>query len=565
MKKYLKIILITLSFIAGCANPLPPSGGPPDKTPPTVLETEPKNGTLNFSDNKIFVRFDKYMDKSKVAENIFISPTKNFTFDWSGKKLYIKFEESLDTNTTYCFTLGTDYTDIYQNKPAEAFQLTFSTGSSLDSGIIKGKLFDQSPQGVNIVAYRLEGINPDTLNPTHTKPYSRTQVGTSGNFEFRALKNGKYRVFAIRDKFKDGSYDEGIDGFGASPKDYAVTIDSVPYVFIKVGNPIDKSAPMLYSVESISRRTLVANFSEELDSATISPDVFVLTDSTKSVVKKIISAYFTLKSAKQVIIHASEDLETNKKWLLKISTDSAHTITDTLGLKIQDSTSSAYFLASNDNDTTKLQLFNYPVKDSSIDVNPDCELKYIFTAPIKSEEFNKRISLEQSGISENVAILITKKTDNVFTVKPKAILANEAWYTLNFRADSLYSVNGVRCKDSIYKFRFKTKDIRNYGGVKGTIKNLPDKGRNYYLIMRSKDGKNEFKTPFKQNSEWEFQNVPPALYTFEIFEDLDGDGKYSYGRAFPFKPSERFYSAEKEIEIKPRWIVEGVTLIWLDK
>src|SRR3989339_777879 len=107
--------LILILIIAGCANPIPPSGGLPDKTPPEIIEYEPANGTLNFSGNSITLNFNNYMDKNKVIDNVFISPNVPFTLDWSGKELEIEFTEPLTPNTTYALTLGTEYTDLKQN------------------------------------------------------------------------------------------------------------------------------------------------------------------------------------------------------------------------------------------------------------------------------------------------------------------------------------------------------------------------------------------------------------------------------------------------------------------
>ena len=65
--------LLIISFLCSCALQLPPSGGPPDKTPPEILKSEPKTGTLNFNSQKVVFEFNKYMNKSQVIDNLYIS------------------------------------------------------------------------------------------------------------------------------------------------------------------------------------------------------------------------------------------------------------------------------------------------------------------------------------------------------------------------------------------------------------------------------------------------------------------------------------------------------------
>ena len=86
-------ILILAIIVISCANPQPPPGGPKDYTRPDVVESYPKNSTLNFSDKKITLKFNKYMNKSEVIENVFISTAivfkNSFVFSLGGKSSFI--------------------------------------------------------------------------------------------------------------------------------------------------------------------------------------------------------------------------------------------------------------------------------------------------------------------------------------------------------------------------------------------------------------------------------------------------------------------------------------------
>jgi len=164
-----------------CAGQILPPGGPPDLTPPKILETSPVPGSLSFQGETISLTFDKYVDKTSFQQSCFISPPAGrLTYEWSGKEVEIRFGDTLRNSTTYVLTVGTDVKDTRNNRLAEAFSLAFSTGNSVDSASVSGKVLDPKPEGVMIYAYRLNRMNPDTLNPSHTLPDYLTQTGNGG-------------------------------------------------------------------------------------------------------------------------------------------------------------------------------------------------------------------------------------------------------------------------------------------------------------------------------------------------------------------------------------------------
>ena len=57
------------------------------------------------------------------------------------------------------------------------------------------------------------------------------------------------------------------------------------------------------------------------------------------------------------------------------------------------------------------------------------------------------------------------------------------------------------------------------------------------------------------------KDVLPGLYLLESFRDWDGDGRYSLGRPFPFKPSERFVVYQDTVRVRSRWPNEGNDII----
>ncbi|HRZ21429.1 MAG TPA: Ig-like domain-containing protein, partial [Bacteroidales bacterium] len=79
-RKYGSAIIVQLLQLAvvllvwSCANPVAPTGGPKDVTPPEVVASQPENGLKNFRGNQIQLTFSEYVQVKNVNEQVIISP-----------------------------------------------------------------------------------------------------------------------------------------------------------------------------------------------------------------------------------------------------------------------------------------------------------------------------------------------------------------------------------------------------------------------------------------------------------------------------------------------------------
>lgn len=548
-------ILILILFIS-CANPMPPSGGPPDKTPPEIINSEPLNGTKNFHGNSIVLEFNKYMDKNKVNENIYVSPDKKIKFDWSGKELEIEFDDNLDSNTTYAVNIGTDYTDLKQNKPSQSYTLIFSTGNYLDSGAIQGQLFDKDPAGAYIFAYNIDKIKADTLNINTTKPNYRVQIGTNGKFKVLALKEAKYRLFAIRDKFKDGIYNEGVDNFSAPSRDVLVFGDSIPYLNFQLGPPIDNVGPMLYGSESIFNNLIAMDFSEPLDTLSLNPKGFELQDSLRTKKIDIQSVIFSPESGNKLLLSPAEHLDTSIVWELTVL-NNQFGIKDTIGNLIQDTMKTTFFMSRSEYDTTKLKLIKIPFKDSMENIELLPKMDFVFNCGILNKNIKNRISLISADSSEKIKFIAKWLSDNYLSITTIDNLKSNTYYLLSLKLDSLKHSKDKYFKDSTLILHFKTKDTRKFGGAKGKVKDIV-KADSLLKIVFLNSSNQRFETSVADSGKWELPKLPADKYKVEIYYDKDKNYKFSFGKPFPFIYSEDFIILQKEIEINPRWTKEIV-------
>ncbi|GAB4380151.1 MAG: Ig-like domain-containing protein [Salibacteraceae bacterium] len=185
---------------SACANQQALTGGEKDTTPPRILQSEPLNGAVNYSGNKIVLKFDEFVQLKNPQSEVIISPPLEEFPDMklSGKKVIISWKEELKPNTTYLVQLGNAIVDNNEGNPLDSNVFVFSTGAVLDSFEVRGKIIDAfslAPvAGAKVMLYKPEGDSlPLTVRPDY---FSRTNE--QGEFVIAHLTPGTYKIFALK-------------------------------------------------------------------------------------------------------------------------------------------------------------------------------------------------------------------------------------------------------------------------------------------------------------------------------------------------------------------------------
>ncbi len=553
VKTIIYIILVSL-FVFACANIKDPSGGPGIVAAPVIEKYEPAMNTIRFAGDEIELEFSEYMKKSDVQESIFINPSAKMAFDWSGTDLTVEFPEGLDSNTTYSFQLGTEYTDHYGNKPSQAFSLVFSTGDVLDSGKIVGRLFDEKPAGNYIYAYNISNINPDTLDIRSLKPKYRTQLGTNGNFKLNALKPGKYRLFVVSDEFSDNIYTEGIDKFASAPQDYDVQDTLVPFASLKMGVATDITAPSLLDAEPVHEKMFTARFSETMDTASIKASDFVIKND-KDETRAVTHAFAINNDYTKWYLRIDRPIDTNSVW--NLYTNQSNALRDSTGNEMPDSSASCRLIASELPDTNDIVIRTFNIKDSTENIifkeYPTLVMSDVF-------EIQDSTAIKYSRMADSTIVPFrTEISGTTLIIVPVSEYQSNKWYNVQIDLNKFRCINGKRAQDTILNIRYKTEDIRNYVTCSGKIKPV-DGLENIIVVMKDKNGKS-FKSIVNADSTWSISNLAEGEYTFEAFLDANVNGQFDYGNAFPFSYAEKFYQISKKVTLKKRWDTEDILLI----
>lgn len=189
-----------MSVPTGCANMIPPSGGPRDTIPPEFVSANPHDSTVNFKGDRIVLNFNEELDDPKDPRNNIIF-TPSFDVDpevtTKGKAVTVRFRDTmLRSNTTYVINFGNSIVDLTEGNPVKNFIYTFSTGPYLDSLEISGKVL-LAEGGVdttlNVALYRDQRDSSIlTKNPQYV-----VRLDRNGNFRFHNLPKDTFAIYAF--------------------------------------------------------------------------------------------------------------------------------------------------------------------------------------------------------------------------------------------------------------------------------------------------------------------------------------------------------------------------------
>ena len=198
--QYSTILLLVLVLFQ-CANPIAPTGGPRDETPPKIdsLESTPNKQT-NFSQRSFELTFDEWIKLEDVFTQVVVSPPLDFEVALKRKTVLFEIKEgdTLRANTTYTINFGEAIQDLNESNPAKNLRFVFSTGPFLDSLSMSGQLVDVTTRKPVEEAYFMLYENTADSVVRTLRPYYFGQSDENGFFSIENLKPGNYKGFALK-------------------------------------------------------------------------------------------------------------------------------------------------------------------------------------------------------------------------------------------------------------------------------------------------------------------------------------------------------------------------------
>ncbi|MDF2190700.1 Ig-like domain-containing domain [Paraflavitalea sp. CAU 1676] len=209
MKQVLSILFILVVIAqfqvitVGCANIIAPMGGPKDSLPPQLMEVRPADSTRHFTGKRIVFEFDEFIAApDNIQENLLISPLPklNPVVTSKLKTLTVVIKDTLEDNTTYSINFGSAIKDINEGNILKDFTYIFTTGSTVDSLTVSGKVIvaeTGKPDSTLIAALHKK---TDDSAVVKERPRYITKLDKEGQFTFHNLPPGTFALYVFKDE-----------------------------------------------------------------------------------------------------------------------------------------------------------------------------------------------------------------------------------------------------------------------------------------------------------------------------------------------------------------------------
>ncbi len=266
-------VLMAAAGNSGCANIVPPQGGPRDTLPPVLLQATPPDSTLNFSGSRITLTFDEYIDLQEVQNNLLFTPTfaNNPEVLVKLKTITVRFRDTLDPNTTYIFNFGSAIKDYNEGNVLRNFVYTFSTGPALDSLQLNGKVVMAETGAIDTTLTVILHKNLDDSAVVKERPRYVARLDGTGAFRFKNLPPGTFALYALGDAGIARRYQNKTQSFAFADSAIVVSETTKPvtlYAYKEASGAPNAASTLKTSLPGLERNRLkfttnVANGSQQ--------------------------------------------------------------------------------------------------------------------------------------------------------------------------------------------------------------------------------------------------------------------------------------------------------------
>jgi hypothetical protein len=550
-----------LALLQGCASQGAPAGGPQDTEPPAIVASVPAPGELNVREAKMTIEFSEYVDRRSFQESAYLSPSAGaLTYDWSGTSVEVTAAESLRANTTYILTVGSDLKDSRNNTLEHSFTLSFSSGPVIDSCSVAGSVDDPEPSGVMVYAYGLAGGRGDTLDPERVEPDYLTQTGKDGTFILRNMREGEYRVIAVRDAFKNLLYNVQSDRFGMAVSD--VRLGGASREVGGIGFRLaadDTLRPSVSGAKADRRSSVMLRFNEAVSIPGGSAAVTIV-DTLGGAPLAVLGISPADTSGRDFVVTTSPQ-DSGRAY--RLTTEG---FDDLNGNPADSSGRSAFFSAGTEGDTLPPVLTMTVVRDSVTGFLPLDTVRLNFSEPVDTGAFGGGFSLIGGGPAVPGSLRWHGSMSAMFV--PAGPFTPGAWYAARVRLDSVLSLTGRRGPDSLLVRHFRIAEERMLAGISGKVSVGVNAGTavpGETIIVEARNisggsGAGKLRVNADASGGFSFEPLPEGRYVLSAFVDRNGNGAYDCGRPHPVKFAEPFGLLADTLKLRPRWPIDGVRI-----
>ncbi len=573
---FLPVFFVVVFLLTNCANPIAPTGGPKDETPPqldTLQST--RNRQIRFEKKDIVLAFDEWVELKDAFNQVVVSPPLEFRPTIARKKKTIQFKfderEVLRDSATYVINFGEAIRDLTEGNVAPVV-FVFSTGDYIDSLSVEGRIIDAyTGEPVKDVLFMLYENVADSVLRTE-RPFYFSKTDESGQFKVSNIKAGRFKGAALADKNLNYRFDNEAEKVAFL--DSTILIDAV-----KILPPDTLSRPPdSLSNDSLAVAPPVAD-SLLSDSAKLASTPPVITQSQPPLLLRLFEEEkkLYLRSGETKIYGRVKLAFNREPYNAVVSYDSIGQFTY---LEKQKDTLLLWYALETD------APFNVYVKrDTSIDtveVKSGLQEKFYENAKLEpAAKAPNRLPVLPPGNPFDLTFnhpvfslnedLIRLLEDSVKTAVPgrffidslekKKVRIEAAWkqdslYEVVFEPGSITDIFGLQNADTIRR-KWLTGVEKDFGSLTLRIVNLrPDTAYVVRLLAKNDQVVNTYTIRDTSTFATSIPFIAPDVYQVEIIEDLDRNGRWTTGNYDLKRQPERVQKAKLE-EVRANWEVDA--------
>lgn len=551
-----RLSLAALVLLAACARQGAPPGGPVDRTPPRVMAAWPRPDSTSVPlKSKISILFNEAVDHRSCEESIFITPrpAEAPRFSWHGNRVEIEIPGGLLPGRTYVITVGTGTKDRRNIALASSWSLAFATGPTLDRGRIAGTIYsDLAVTGMQVWAYELSGgqePNPAALSPLYV-----TQADSRGKFSLNYLAFGRYRLFAVADRDLNGLYDAEREHIGVASRDLLLTSEQPDHTDIALRAAVqDTTPPALAGATAPDNRHVDLRFSERMaERGLLEPGTCLISAAADTL--QILNAL--LDQRNPAYLH----LLTSPQQAAMEYTVVLQQGWDLSGLALIDSGRTARFTGAANPDSGKPYFIAAWPEDKARHIERRPQLRLTFSEALDQPLAEAAFALLDSA-GKRLPGRFSWPDGASLQFLPDSLLRPQGTYSVAIAVDSIRDRQGNRVADTLIALRFQTLNPDTLSEISGTLRDAARNRRgSFHLTARQPKGA-QYQARLESEGPYRFEKILPGDYVIDFFRDEDGDGRYSNGQPFPWRPAERYAVYPDTIKVRARWPNEGNDLL----
>lgn len=534
-------MIILAAFFAGCAKISSPTGGPRDSTPPKVVKMTPENQSVRFHDKQIRIFFDEFVTLNNPTNNVLISPplAEPPQYTLKGKSLVIKFKDSLQENTTYNMVFSDCIRDYHENTPLSYFHYSFSTGDSLDDYMIRGNILDAKTLAPSKDFYVLLYKNTADSLPLTTRPDFVTKSLENGSFQFQNIKEGSYKIFALKDLNADLLYNLPNEEIAFQEE----TVTAYHALPDSVSDSLISTIPMLtlYSFVGVDTTQKLQHYENPVWGIYIFPYKTAVGDFSAIPTDKALDYFERINETKDTITwYLKSPLSDTVLYLLNAD---GHLDT----VRIAPYHEKAASGRGRQSQTKKL---NVSFHNNGEYHKP---LTLNFPYPIRpTDSFNVYVYSQHQSIKDTDIYRYSVPDSFVMQLPLPMNYQEKKSYTVMIPDSLFYGYNGLT--NDTLKTQFSAKSIKEYGTLIMNYE-VPTDGKNYIVTLWKGNSKmKEDRLIESTNITYPF--LTPDTYRISAFCDENNNGMWDTGDYSSKRQPEKVFPFQKNISIRAYWDLE---------